>query len=488
MAELQITLADGRPVRHTLGRGPEVIGRDEQCEIPIDDPSASRRHACFSLTPRGYLVEDLGSKNGTLVNELPCTSKVLKEGDRIQVGAAVAVFHEVGASSSEAGSVVVSDDMTASHGTRFVSADTRLLLSQRRLQMIYELSARLTTLQNQEQLLENAMDICFDTLQFERGTIGIRRQGRRALDWPVIRNLRGEQGEITVSRTLLSRALEYGERAIITEEGAATTDPTMSMVQQGIRSAMCVPLIHQKEILGVIYGDTVRSSTAYSSEDIDFLAGIAQQVSIGLVNGRLLEERQQMVRLNHDIDLARNIQTNLFPTTFPDRDGLQIAALNDPGQRISGDYYDVIERGDGRVWCLIADVTGEGVSAALLTANLQAAVRVTIEESDDPGVLLARWNRVIHHNTDASRFITAVLALIDPAGRSMRVASAGHPMPLIRRGSDPATRPLEGEPGYPLGIVENAEYPTVSAELGPDPFAMFCYTDGVIEAINNDGE
>lgn len=484
MAELSITLSNGGKASHTLGQRPEVIGRDPQCDIPLDDPSASRRHARFSPTPRGYVIEDLGSKNGTLVNDVPCTSKLLTTGDNIQIGSAVAVYSDARMTSS--GSVVIADEPTVSHATRYISREQRLLLPQRRLEMIYELSARLTTLQNRDQLLDNAMDICFETLRFERGAIGVRQQDARGLDWPVVRNLRGAEGELTISRSLLTRALEYGERAIFTDDGSGTTDPTVSMVQHGIRSAMCVPLIDQDKNLGVIYGDRVSTSTSYTSEDIDFLAGIAQQVSIGLINCRLLEDRQQMERLNHELNLARSIQARLFPSDLPDRPEFEVAAINDPGDRVSGDYYDVIERSDGRVWCVMADVTGEGVSAALLMANLQAAVHVTIENAEDPGALLAHWNRLVWRNTDPSKFITCLLALIDPATRSIRLASAGHCRPFILRASPGAPEEVEVEHCFPLGVMEESEYPSRIVTLGDDPCVFFCYTDGVIEAMNSD--
>ncbi len=484
MAELIITLPDGRKVYHPVGDQPVVIGRDAGCDIPIDDPSASRRHARFSLSSRGLLVEDLGSKNGTIVNDALCTSKLLGNGDRVQIGSTLAVCKTQ--TQSVTGSVVIGEEPTSSHATRYVSRDTQLLLSQQRLQMIYELSARLTTLQGRDQLLENAMDICFEMLRLERGAIGLRRRGSRAVDWPVVRNLRGAEGELKISRTLLSRALEHGERATFTDDGMGAADPTVSMVQHGIRSAMCVPLVHGDEILGVIYGDRISTSTPYGSEDIDFLAGIAQQVSIGLINGYLLEEQQQMIRLNHDIDVARGIQTGLFPTDLPNRPELKVAALNDPGDRVSGDYYDIIETKDGCVWCLMADVTGEGIAAALLMANLQAAVRMTIETNDDPGALLAYWNQLMCRNTDDSKFITCLLVQIEPKTHRLRFASAGHHLPLLLRDSQEKPEELMVEPGFPLGIEESVSFPTMTFDPGPGPFGLFCYTDGVIEAMDND--
>ena len=109
MPELAITLSDGRTVRHELGTGPEVLGRDASCEISIDDPSTSRRHAKFAPTAQGYIVEDLGSKNGTLVNDAQCTTHLLRDGDRVLLGSALAVYHEGEALSSH--SVVIAEDV-----------------------------------------------------------------------------------------------------------------------------------------------------------------------------------------------------------------------------------------------------------------------------------------------------------------------------------------------------------------------------------------
>ncbi|MBI3834005.1 MAG: SpoIIE family protein phosphatase [Planctomycetes bacterium] len=482
--ELHITLPDGRTIRRPLGAEAATIGRDAACEIPIDDPSASRRHARFISTGQIVTIEDLGSKNGTLVNDGPCRTTLLRDGDRVLLGATVIVYRDRPGTAST--SVVVSDDATMHHSTRYSGRDQKPLLSQRRLEMIYELSERLTTLQSQDQLLQGAMDICGEMLQFERGAIGIRRRNQKALDWPIVRNLRGAEGEITISRSLLSRALERGERAIFTDAGGGTVDPTMSIVQQGIRSAMCVPLLQGSEVIGIIYGDRSSTATAYQDEDIDFFAAIARQISIGLINSRLLEDQQQMARLHRDLDLARSIQGGLFPASLPNRQGLRVAALNDPGRRVSGDYYDVIEIPDGRIWFLIADVTGEGVGAAIQMAHFQAAVRVTISESEDPAVLLAKWNDFVCRNTQSGRFITCLLGLLDPKSRTLRLASAGHLEPFVCY-RDAAPMMLEVNGGFPLGVVPSSSFEQSEFVLRPSALWL-AYTDGVTEALDPDGK
>lgn len=484
MADLLITLSNGQTLRHELGAQTEVLGRDRACDIFLDDPSTSRRHARVVPTAEGYLVEDLGSKNGTLVNGVTCGSKALNDGDQILLGTVVVDYSTTDPSS---GSVVIEEDRATTQAPHYISHKRAPVLPQRRLQMIYDLSDRLTRLQDRNSLLEEALSICCEVLDFERGAIGVRRPNQRQVDWPVVRHLRGTEGELKISRSILNRALEHGERAVFTDSDARA-DPTVSIVQQGIRSAMCVPLMHEDDIMGVIYGDRLSSAEVYTAEDMDFLAGIARQVSIGLVNSFLLEDQKQMLRMQQDLDVARSIQRGLFPKHLPQSATLSVEALNDPGDRVSGDYYDMIERADGRVWLLMADVTGEGIPAALLMANLQAAVRVTITDSDDPGALLACWNKQVYRNTDPSKFVTCVAALIDPAHGSISFATAGHPPPLLLH--DAARKPVEliGASSMPLGIREDEPFETTTIKVGHSPFALLCYTDGVIEAMNTEGE
>ena len=116
-----------------------------------------------------------------------------------------------------------------------------------------------------------------------------------------------------------------------------------------------------------------------------------------------MAEHQDKLALEREIFLARQIQQRLFPAILPSRPDVQMAARSDPGRHVSGDYYDVIQLDGGRVGFVIADVTGEGVAASLLMSNLQAAVRLTMLGEADPGVLLGRWNRLTHENTEAAK-------------------------------------------------------------------------------------
>lgn len=486
MAELQITLTDGRTRRVALSPGSYVLGRDHTCEIVIDDSSTSRRHVRIHHAEGGYHVEDMGSKNGTLLNNQRVVSRRLRHQDELLIGSVQVRFVEEAA--DHASTVVVSDGGPRDDTTHYSSRSSALVLTERRLQMLYDLSERLTTLRDRNALLEDALNICFETLRFERGAIAVRRMNSRAVDWPVVRNLRGASGELTISRSILGRAMDHGERAILTDQPAAAMDPTVSMIQHGIRSAMCVPLKNEQEILGVIYGDRVSTGTIYTKEDVDFLAGLARQVTIGLINARLLDEQRSKLEMEKELTVAREIQNDLFPQDLPSHDRLQFAVLNEPGRTVSGDYYDIVVRSDGRFGFVIADVAGKGIAASLIMSNLQAAVRLTLRDCTDLGGTVSRWNNLIFSNTDASKFVTCLAGIVDPRDGRVELVSAGHQMPyLLCNGSVRCMQP-DVEPQFPLGIAADVDYRMVSVELSDRPCTLFGYTDGVPEAISAVGE
>ncbi len=485
MAELCITTSDGRSRTHTLGNGSITLGRDPTCDLPIEDLSASRRHVMIRCESGRYFLEDLGSKNGTLVNNVPVQSLRLRSGDVILIGAVRAVFHEERDASTSM-TVVVSDDVPRRESTTYRAVPDRMKLDHRRLEILYKLNERLTRLRDRDELLSDAMDVCFEMLHFERGAIGLKHDRGTLVDWPVVRNLRGAEGQLNVSRTILSSALTDGKCVIMNDMDTSEIDPTISIVQQGIRSAMCVPLMSCEQVLGVIYGDQVRSGRTYTKEDIDFFAGIARLITTGLINARLMAEQKLKLQLESEISMAREIQTGLFPARLPDRPDVTVAALNDPGRHVSGDYYDTIELDEHRLAFLMADVTGEGIAASLLMANLQAAVRVTLATGEPLAEAVTRWNSLIYANTDASKFITCLAGVVDTASRELEVCSAGHHPPFVVTPDSCRLMALDSE--YPLGVIKDAVYHTCVVPLDAQPCTLVAYTDGVIEAMNDAGE
>lgn len=484
MPQLQIRMPGGTVRQFKLGPKAVVIGREAGCDVRLEDTGVSRQHAMIRPVGEGYVLQDLGSSNGTWLNDIRVTSADLNHGDVITVNESRLIFDSAD-ETVQRSSVLVVDGQAGGEHLTVSRSPSDLSLPEKRLKIIYDLSNRLTSLRDMGDLLEDAMDICFEMFQFQRGAIAVRKPDGRGVDWPVVRNLRGGQGELTVSRTILGKALDRGERSVVSDDDSQQEVRSVSMEHIGICSAMCVPLMVDQTVLGAIYGDRTSIGAVYSAEDVDFLYGIARQVTIGLLNSRLMEEQKRKVKLESEIKLAREIQTFMFPSELPDRPGLKVAAFNEPGEKVSGDYYDVIELSDGRLGLLIADVTGKGVAASLLMANLQGSVRATLADHDDPASALARWNNLLCRNTDGYNFITCLLGLLDPAGGRVLWATAGHcPPAVVSAGSK--CRPVVTDAGLPLGIDAGATYSCTVEELTDKQVTLFMHTDGVTEAKDPD--
>jgi len=486
-ATLQIEYADTRRQLVPLTAAETVIGRasnrEQACNLPLEDQIVSRRHARITRDPKGaWWIEDLQSKNGTFVNDELIKRTRLASGDRIGIGGCRLVF-AAGPSESR---VVLSDTPSdVSSQTNAFSATQRLVLPQQRLERLYELNERLTGKFDRDALLGEVLDICMELLRFERAGIAVWKGESHPPQWVHMRGQRGPDGDFRISRSLVDRALTRAER-ILVNDTAECVDPTASMISNRIRSAMCVPMAYHDSVRGVIYGDRVTSAGGYTREDIDFFAALGRMGAMGLANCALLEEMRQRQQVEIQLNLARQIQNALFPAEPLRSNGVSIDAVNDPGQKISGDYYDYFVRPDGQIVVLVADVSGKGVPASLLTANLQAAVRVTLGGDGSLVESVREINRLICQNVSEGRFITGIIGLLDPARREYASITAGHPAPyLIENGT---VQMIKTEPALPFGLEPDYDYQPQIIELNGKPSMLVMFSDGIPDAENDGGD
>ena len=258
--------------------------------------------------------------------------------------------------------------------TQFFPSTRGFDLNQQRLSLLIQLTERICGVFERKQLLEEALDACCDALGFERGLVVLKTQ-RGDTELPVARNVqRDETGAFKVSRTLINRALIQGERAIVNNP-ATDLDGNLSesLVRFPICSALCVPILNRGDVLGAIYGDRITQGSTYSAEDVDFLAAIAQQVGVGITNLKLFKDHAQSQAVYAELQRARVIQQELLPASPLSSGCMKIQGTNEPSSAVSGDYFDYFSLGDDKIGIIIADVTGHGLPAALVMANLQSA-------------------------------------------------------------------------------------------------------------------
>jgi sigma-B regulation protein RsbU (phosphoserine phosphatase) len=204
---------------------------------------------------------------------------------------------------------------------------------------------------------------------------------------------------------------------------------------------------------------------------------------------RLIVEREEKNKLQAELALARQVQESLCPARLPSIGGARLAAQWIPARNISGDFYDVFEISEDRLGILCADVSGKGISAALLAASIQAAMRAALHRNasySDPARLIEEVNTEICRRIPENRFITVFFAIFEPSSRRLLAVNAGHcPALLLHTGGGAASKLQTG--GVPVGMFHDSryQYEEIFLEAGS---TLVAYTDGLPEAENANGE
>ncbi|MCA9243393.1 MAG: SpoIIE family protein phosphatase [Phycisphaerales bacterium] len=492
MARLIARSPDGREFQVVLTHKPQTFGRSETCDCVLrNDAEVSRVHAEIWVDGENRVqVLDKGSKNGTRVDD----GDVYRSDQRVAWRTLRVGEHEFDVKdaarppdSHTPRGPMFRDDPTPRDGDTVYYPSTRAIdLSGQRLGLLIRLAERIGGAFDRKQMLEQALDACCDSLGFERGLIVLKTR-RGDAETPVTRNMPVDSsGSFRVSRTLINRALVDGERAIVNNPATDVGPLTESLVRYPICSALCVPITNRDTILGVIYGDRVTQASSYQAEDVDFLAAIAQHVGVGLANLELFREYVRSQKVYAELDQARAIQRELLPNGAMERGRLRIDGFNQPSSEVSGDYYDYFVLDDGRVGFIIADVTGHGLPAALVMANLQSAVRVALTGRDNLPGLARRVNQLICQNTSSGVFVTSIFGVVDPDNGELEYISAGHPGPILF--SPSGLRLHQVENSLPLGVDEDEEFDMHVLAPSTGVNAALFYTDGLFEAADASGK
>lgn len=216
--------------------------------------------------------------------------------------------------------------------------------------------------------------------------------------------------------------------------------------------------------------------------------GTAAAAVLGVVLYRLQVKlkasQMELARKEAELNIAREVQQALFPRELPEASGLEFSAVCIPSAGISGDYYDALALADGRLILTIADISGKGVSAAILMANLQALIRALAPSAPEPGAVCRRLNEHLHQVTDAAKFATLFYAEWNPTERRLTYVNAGHNAPLLL-GNGRCLRLEQG--GMPLGMFPTTDFDTGRVCLNPGE-TLVLYSDGITESVTANGE
>lgn len=249
----------------------------------------------------------------------------------------------------------------------------------------------------------------------------------------------------------------------------------------GVRNLACVPLDVGGRPIGMLAAFNKRDDAAFDADDARLLTIIASQSAQVIERARLLEQERAAARMTEELRLARGIQSTLLPAAAPEVDGYELFGFSEPAFEVGGDYYDFLDLGDQRWGVALGDVSGKGVPAAMLMANLQATLRGQALRAASCCECVEWCNRLLYHSTTPDKFATLFYGTINVANHRLRYCNAGHERPIILRdGHDPA---LLEKGNLIVGILEHPVYGDDVVPLEPGD-TVIIYSDGVTDMID----
>jgi phosphoserine phosphatase RsbU/P len=458
-----------------------TIGRRTESDLRLVGTDVSRDHAEITHLDGHYVLRDRGSRYGTLVNDETVTEHRLVHGDRVQFGRTGAV---------EAVFLTGDAPLVTERHTASAVGDLRQLAA------LLEGLRALGSGRVLDEVLALVLDAAIEITGAERGFIMLASPAG-VLEMKLAR----ARGHITLPGSRFDTSRKIPEEVFSTGELKVVADLLdgdlanvhMGTVALGIRHVLCTPLrlvryvdrpdVHNEpKTTGVLYLDSRERGQLLSASTRTALDTLATEAGVAIENARLYRETLEKTRIEHELNIAAEIQQALLPPGRHDGPFYEAVGASLPSRSIGGDFYDVTQMDDGSVGVVVGDVSGKGPAAALLTAKIQGLLTAYIEEAA-PALTLDRVNTGLLRRPIGARYATVFLAAVTADG-ALTYCNAGH-NPAIVCGGGTVRRLTDG--GMPVGLFQHAGYADTQVQLAPGD-VLLIYSDGVTEALNPEGE
>jgi len=486
---LSVKRPDGREKRYEFDRSKITLGSNPQCDVAITDPGVEGEQCV--LLEKGGEVElfDIGEAGGVLLNGKPVGHARIRPGDEIWIGGTVMRLvpkGEEGVSFTESKSTVREELPLKAKAAPTAAAEQ----VEERFALLNQVHKLIRAIGTDENVFEMIVETLFSSVPVRRGFIALLGpDGELQVKAHRSNERHAVPGErIEVSRTLVGKVLETG-KAVLTSDAEADADfsAARSVHRLRIKAAICVPLIVDDNVIGLVYGDNRDQPGSLTKDHLSILNALASVAAIAVEKARLLDEYDAKLKIEQALAIARRIQLNFLPAKAPALGNLEVWGRSDSCDETGGDYFDFFAMKDGSLRVVIADVTGHGVGPALLMATVRAALRVLIHTEPSLEKLMFRLNNLIQEDVHDGRFITLFLGSIDAKERAFTPIGAGHTPPIWCRARDRSTH-LISSGGPPLGIIPDLEFGAGTRLPLASGDALLFTTDGIIEADNPGGE
>lgn len=493
-AALLVLHPSGQRTRVEITTSPFLIGRHIDNHLVLRDNRASRNHARIFIDGSAYYVEDLNSRHGTWVNGERVARRALHNSDRIDFG--VRESYQLTFTMGQAEIHRILDQLSSTSKSGTMNANNLAKLSS-----LVTVARALQNSLSTHEVLTAVVDAALAVTGCERGFLMLRKDPE--LEMTVARDREGkalDSGDLRIPRSIIRRALNTRRDLLsmsfdpMAEQGL---HPEMTIAALELRSVVCLPLIHirsgsseetriastMEDTVGLLYMDSRQAPADLSAGNRELLQTLAIEASTILENARLLEEERIKIRFEDELKIAREIQQGLLPPSLPTSGWFRAAGSSVASTQVGGDYFDVREvRAD--LWAtVVADVSGKGVSSALLASLLQGTFLMCPGTPADIESILSHLNRFLLERTRGEKYATIFYCTLDASGL-LSYSNAGHPAPYLV-GLDGRLRQLHTS-GMPVGMIEDTPFQTMQAQLAPGD-KIVIYSDGLTEAESANG-
>ena len=521
MVKLHVIPVQGDSFEHPFDDDSLVLGRASSSDLVLEDRFLSRNHSRIFRDGDQLMIEDLGSRNGTLLNGLPVKAPhPIGPGDVIKIsGSVISVLEPGGMARTPRG--ISPPEAPAGFGEHTIFRSASGLLEGNvatdsekiegeealrsyadQLKLLNEVHRALGDSMELGELLELILERVFDHLRPEQGAIFLKCDDGE-LEQAASRAVPGVTGVSTdafYSRSLVHEVTEKGLAALVFDvESDERFAAAQSILSTGVRSLIAAPLLDDKGAVGMIVLSSRAGVRQFSEGDMELLVSLASVAALRIRNVALLEEAAERRRLEQELALGRRIQVAVLPDTLPEVPGYVLHASNIPSRGVSGDYYQVLKRqgrarpteqGDGdaardETVLMVADVSGKGIAASLLTVSLEALSSVPIEDGLPPAEICNRLSRLLYQRTPPEKYATAFLAVLEPTTGRLVYTNAGHNPGLLVNAAGEVE--ILGPTGPPIGILPDGAYEQEETLLGGSD-TLVLYTDGITEPADPDDE
>jgi serine phosphatase RsbU (regulator of sigma subunit) len=478
-----------------LNRTPFSVGRKVDKDLVIADPRVSRDHAQIMQEGSEFFLVDQGSKHGTFVNGERIQRQKLERGDRLEFGArdsAYILFNPAHATSNTAREFLSQISVIGGIKPETTELET--------LRLFLEAARKLNTAGVLEEILITMLDVTLELTKAERAYVFLRdddgklslKAGRNAKKEPLL-------DDKTISHSILEESMRSNSEFVLTDTSRSIDMAgRQSIVAYDLRTVVCIPLRKLQmqatrdaqtpvpsvaaQAMGVLYVDSRFASRDITGVSHDILRAIAREAASLIENARLVQAEEESRRYQQELSIAASIQQRLMQVKIPEVPFARLNGKNLSCKEIGGDFYDAVNTKEGLA-VVLADVSGKGVSAALLASTLQGMIYSHLSAGAPLLDVAIAVNRFFTEKMAGEKYATLLIARLRRDGE-LEYVNCGHVPPLLVCGNE-VIRPPHGN--VPVGLLADATFESAICQMkSGDRFIMV--TDGVTEAENSMGD